>query len=257
MVNETQSNVVRGFVPWNEMADVYEDAIRRVVDLLRELPVEAGDRPVPGMEWTAAETAAHLIGILGRGLGDWRRGDTLKAMHELNAQCLEEVDTRDIHEVADRIESGGQEVARLRHVVRGDEPFPLHAGVVAESAAAVSYGCWDFLVHGFDIATATGARWEIPPASASRVLRAGLPAIRPWVEPEVLTGPRQGLVVGFAEDESAVALTVGESQYQAELVGAEQADAILDPAHTLLAVSGRVPAGDPLVKRLASWYLPI
>jgi hypothetical protein len=168
--------------------------------------------------WSRRRGAAHLVGVLGRSIGDARRGETLQGMHE---------------------------------------PFPLHAGVVAEASAALSYGVWDFLVHGFDIANACEREWPMPPVHAARALRAGLPAIRPWVEPEVLDGPRQRVVVAFASGGEALALEVGEGRYGAELADPGAADASVDPVEALLAISRRVPARHPLVARLAGWYQPI
>lgn len=252
-----ETAVVQALVGWDEMREACDAAVARFVAMLRALPEETGALPVPGMDWTVAETAAHLVGIVGRGLGDLRRGATLAELHELNARCIAEVETRTLSDIADRIEADWSSGAPLRAAARGDEPFPLHAGVVAEVAAAISYGVWDFLVHGFDIARATGYAWRIDPEEAARVLRAALPALRPWIRDEVIAGSEQRLVVTFSTGGPALDAVVGGGRYEVALTDAEEADAAVDPVHTLLAVSGREPARDPLVQRLADWFQPI
>lgn len=250
--------VVKGLVPWEDMCAAYERATGAVVDLLRDLPPDAADLPVPGLDWDVADTAAHLVTIVGRGLYDRRRGETLQGMHELNAIGIAEVDSRDLKAIADRIEADVARGSAGRAKLQGDEPFALHAGVVAEVSAALSYALWDFLVHGFDIARACGRDWPMPAEDAARTMRAGLPAVRPWVRPEVLDGPRQHLVLAFAADTDALSLEVGEGRYVVEPAPFEAAGgAVVDPVETVLAVSGRVPARDPLVARLAEWYQPI
>ena len=250
--------VVKGLVPWADMCASFDRSAARFVELLRSLEPADGERPVPGMDWTVAETAAHLIAILNRGLRDRRRGATLDEMHELNAQCIDEVETRDLRQIADRIEADAAAGQAVRAAARGDEPFPLHAGVVAEVSAALSYALWDLLVHGFDIANACGRDWPTPPEDASRVIRAGLPAVYPWVRPEVLDGAARRLAFALEPGGETVELSVGEGEYRVA-VGPPDAGhgAPLDPVHMLLAISGRVPPRDDPTRELASWYLPI
>lgn len=131
--------------------------------------------------------------------------------------------------------------------------------MVAEVSAAISYGLWDFLVHGFDIANACGRQWPMPPEDASRALRAGLPALRPWVEPAVVDGPSQHLVIAFAPGGEALALAVGQGRYDVEPAPTQdpESESLVDPVEAILAISRRVPARHPLVQRLGGWFLPI
>src|SRR5436190_18296798 len=45
----------------------------RLAGLVRSLSATDGSRPIPGLGWTAAETAAHVVTVAGRLLGDRRR----------------------------------------------------------------------------------------------------------------------------------------------------------------------------------------
>jgi hypothetical protein len=243
------------------------DALRRsgaaFVGLLRSLDAADGDKPVPGLTWTVAETAVHMLTIVRRGTGDMRRSDSVPGLAVLNEQCIAETPTRHVHEVADALE---QEVGRLvRGLGRMDAataeaiPVPLHAGVVADVATALSYILFDFLAHGLDLARGAGRSWEVDPADAALDLHAVLPILEPWVRDDIRSGPSQRLAVGFPGDPQAVVVEVGEGRYRAQNEARATATAVeqVDPVEAFLAVAGREPAQSPAVARLVGWFEPI
>ena len=259
---ETQSDLVRavGFGV-GEMVRALDAAGGNFVALLRGLEPVDGDRPVPAMTWTVAETAVHMLTIVRRGVGDRRRADSLESLGRLNEQCIDEIPERALGAIADLIETNMKREIELLagatdDVVRS-RVIDLHAGVRADIPTALSYQLFDFLAHGFDIARATGRPWRIDPAHAALVLRASLPALRPWVTNDAISGPSQRIVVSFPDTEFALAIQTGEMAYRIEPATTDEADAQTDPVDLFLALAGRQDASGSAVGQLASWYAPI
>ena len=95
---------------WNRAtkADILaalDESGKRFVSMVRGLDPDRAARPVPGLAWAAVETAAHVVTVLGRLLGDRRRAATNEGVAELNATCLSEYTDRDINDIADRLGS--------------------------------------------------------------------------------------------------------------------------------------------------------
>lgn len=248
-------------ISFEAIVDGLREAGAQFTALLRDLAPGDGATPVPGMTWTVAETAVHMLTIVRRGTGDMRRSDSMPGLAVLNDECIAEVDTRDPGEIADLLET---ELARLtRGLARVDEAtaasmaVPLHAGVTANLASALSYALFDLLAHGLDIARATGREWVVDPQLAALDLHAALPIIGPWVKEAVRSGPRQRLALTFPDDGDAIVLQVGEGSYAAQNE-ARAADAEeVDPVDAFLAVAGRRVSQSPTVARLAAWFEPI
>jgi hypothetical protein len=137
----------------------------------------------------------------------------------------------------------------------GDEPFELHAGLYADVKTALSYELWDFLLHGFDVAAATGRRWSIEPADVALDVMVVLPALEPWVRDDVRSGRSRELSFALAPEGRAVAVAVGAGTYGVRLVPAGSAP-VVDPVELLLALSKRRSSSDRVVAELSSWFLP-
>src|SRR5690349_18825635 len=140
--------------------------------MVRGLDPDRAARPVPGIAWTAAETAAHVVTVLGRLLGDRRRGATNEEVAELNATCLSEYTARDINDVADRLEANLRTV--IDHVypkVDFDRQYPFHGGSTISAGGGARWILCELLVHGYDIAAAAGIEWHIPAAEAAIAIR--------------------------------------------------------------------------------------
>ena len=149
-----------------------DDSGKRFVSLVRGLDPDRAARPVPGLAWTAVETAAHMVTVLGRLLGDRRRAATNEGVAELNATCLSEYTDRDIKDVADRLEAHLRTVIdRVYAKVDFDRRYPFHGGSTISAGGGARWILCELLVHGYDIAAATGSDWEIPAAEASIALR--------------------------------------------------------------------------------------
>ena len=154
-----------------EVVDALDSAGAAFVGLLNDLEPADADLRVPGLEWTVGETAVHMLTVLWRGTIDRRRVDSVAEMGELNALAISEVDERRPSVLADQMEEflggyiealGGIDPARVVKII---------GAVRADIPTALSCVLFDLLVHGYDIASATGRDWSIEPAIAALDLR--------------------------------------------------------------------------------------
>ncbi|HLG01893.1 MAG TPA: maleylpyruvate isomerase N-terminal domain-containing protein [Acidimicrobiia bacterium] len=243
------------------MAAALERAGGAFVALLRSLTREEGGMPIPGMRWTVTDTAIHMLNILRRGMGDRRRGDTLAGLAELNDLEISEVTVADVHEVADLLEADVATYAGLLGGLTDDAAssavIDLHAGVRSDIPTGLSYQLFDYLAHGYDIATATHRSWDVPAPEAALVLRAALPALGPWVRPEILAGARQRTAFLLSDQGVGLEIVVGGGTYRVQQGPRDSTDWTADPVELFMAMAGRMESAVPEVARVASWYEPI
>lgn len=238
-----------------EMVSAIDQTGHRFVALVRSLDPQDAARPVPGLEWTVAQTAAHLIGIVMRGTGDRRRAPTVEELGALNQLQIDELDRSDPAIIADLLEKRlGHQLAMLR-AATGDEPFPLHAGLVASVKTALSYELWDFLLHGHDIHRATGHEWTIDPSDAALTVLAVLPALEPWLRDPVRTGAKQRVSFTCPQLPQTIVVEAGDGSYAVQLEKKESVN-VVDPVGMLLALGQRARPSDSVSAELSSWYLP-
>jgi len=180
------------------------DAAERTARMLRTAPDAAA--PVPGLDWTAAETAAHLVGELSfytgflTGQRDARdlleTGSAAQTAAQTAAQRNAAANARQLREFPDR------DMSRLADsVVRAAEEFTAAAAGRPDSdSARVSNGMTitvpvmtaallgEQVVHGLDIARAARLPWAISPADANLVLDGVLAMVPEYVDRNAAAG---------------------------------------------------------------------
>jgi uncharacterized protein (TIGR03083 family) len=213
-----------------------DDSGKRFVAMVRGLDPDRAARPVPGLDWTAAETAAHVVTVLGRLLGDRRRAATNQGVADLNATCLTEYTDRDIGDIADRLEANLRTVIdRVYAKVDFDRLYPFHGGSTISGGGGARWILCELLVHGYDIAAATESEWEIPPAEASIAIRGPIESMNRQLEDEAAR--RHRVRLGHDDTVEFIA-TAGTTAAGDEPIVAE-------PGELLLALFGRIEMSDP------------
>jgi uncharacterized protein (TIGR03083 family) len=157
----------------------------RFTALLRSLRDDEFAAAVPGMAWTVGEVAAHVLNLLERYGGNGRRSATRE---ELTTQNEEEVRAteRSRDEIADGIDGAVAVIAELAPGIPLDRRFAFHLGLEVDAAAGWANLCSEFLVHGADIASATGHTWEFPDTYVEGTWRNLMPVAAAWLRPHAL-----------------------------------------------------------------------
>ena len=247
-----------GITDRDALADAIEAEGRALAGLLHvSAPGRAGV-PVPGLDWTVAETAAHALTVVRRGLGDRRRSTSPAGTAELNAVALRGIDLRDPVTLGMEIGRDTEVVARrvLAQVRDGDALIPFHAGIPVRVLDAFGTLLSELMVHGHDIAQALGVRRETPAGHAALGLRATLAVVPGWLDPE-----RSGVDRSFHLDVAGLPAVVRAAVTDGGLVvgwapDAERDPEPLDPLATLLALAHRTTSDDADLAGLADVLLP-
>jgi Mycothiol maleylpyruvate isomerase N-terminal domain len=199
-------------------------ALRRAAaatgELLGSISDSRAGAPVPGLAWTVAETAAHLVALLrqsaafasGARDGAAERaalpasGGMGERMALGNARELDRLGERRIPVLRQLLASSVDEYATLIAGRRDGGPVETLFGP-EDPAAMTAALVGEQLVHGFDLARAVGGRWTIDP-DAARLTLTGLTPFLPYmvdaeairqvgarIEVRIAGGPRFALVL--------------------------------------------------------------
>jgi uncharacterized protein (TIGR03083 family) len=166
--------------PTVDLADAtstLERIFPKLVTLLRSTPDP--DARATG-DWSVRDVATHLVFVFdhyreivngeGAGADDFDEG-AQKAQAFIDGSHFE-----GLPEIADAIEGAAQRfLARVRSI-DGDPIVPYVGGIPIASSCVVATVLGEVLVHGYDIALATGAPWDIDSHGAALTLK-GISAI--------------------------------------------------------------------------------
>lgn len=214
----------------------------RLADLVRSLDAGEAASPVPGAEWTAIETAAHVVNLYGRALGDRRRSASAAETAALNAVCLDEYDERDPGIVAERITADAVQVwDGLFPLVPEDAEIVFHAGAVTTIQPIMGVLLLEMLVHGDDIARATGRAWVVGDDDAWCALRACSPLLPAWRRADV---PAADTIAIVGPDRDAVRIACDGPATTVLHGPPRPGERVVDgpPSVALLGLLGRRPA---------------
>ena len=193
------------------------DALRRAAaatgELLGSTSDSRADVPVPGLAWTVAETAAHLVALLRQSAAfasGTRDGAAERAalpasggigerMALANARELDRLGERRIPVLRQWLESSVDEYATLIAGRRDDGPVETMFGQEDPAAMTVALVA-EQLVHGFDLARAVGRRWTIDPDAARLTLTGLVPFLPYMVDAEAIRHVRARIEVRIVGD---------------------------------------------------------
>lgn len=224
--------------------------------LLRAVPPDAADKPVPGLTWTVGEVAAHVLTVIRRGLGDRRRSSNPAATGELNVLVLEEFSERDTGKIADLFAA---EIDTMTNVVfpriAEDRVFPFHGGTTTTIIPASCIVLGELLIHGYDIANACALSWQIDPHRAMLAFLGSATVIHGWLKPGL--NLKATYELHFVGESVVCWLKFADGTVQADTVPLAPVDHVLR-VHAvefyLTIPHQRKAHAEPLVNQLASYF---
>jgi putative sterol carrier protein len=239
--------------------DALRCAVARSADLWRQ--IDKPDAPAPGLSWTAAETAAHVVGdlrdytqALTRHAGGYmthanRPTESPSALSaKVNARHLEEVPERNLHTLADMLEVAAD--AYLNAAVAGDPSVEIATpnGLVIGPPTMAALLLGEQLIHGLDIARTAKIPWPIDSDDALLVFPGVVTVMPQYLRPKRTAGVhinfelrmRGGASYRLAVDDGAAVVTAA----------GEKADCVItaDPVPFLLLGYGRISQLSPVLR---------
>jgi uncharacterized protein (TIGR03083 family) len=165
-------------------------------DLIRSLPDPAA--PVPGLDWTVAQTAAHLVAtarvMLGYATGRATPDATID-LGERNLDRIVQVGERALPDLADLLVADTRRYLEQTADLPADRPVPFYGGTTLELAALHGILLGEYLVHGLDLARSAGRPWPIDPAQARLVIAAATALLPRYLDPVAARGVTAGYQV--------------------------------------------------------------
>jgi hypothetical protein len=142
-----------------------------------------------GLEWTVVETAVHVLNGLEYYAACIRSEDSAapprgsgETMPEYfareNRRQIDAEPERDPSQIARRIRDAARTLVAIAHDAGPDREVVFAAGYSEDVTTSVCAMIAELVVHGFDIAGSTGARWRVDPRAAVLAVystTAGLP----------------------------------------------------------------------------------
>jgi uncharacterized protein (TIGR03083 family) len=239
--------------------DALRDAVARSAELWRR--VDNPDAPAPGLTWTAAETAAHVIGDLrdyAQALTRHTNGymthpnrpteSPTRLSAKVNARHLAEVPERNLHRLADLLEEAATNYLAAAASADTSAEIPTPNGLVISPPTMTCLLLGEQLLHGLDISRAAKSPWGVSPGDALLVVPGVLTVLPAYLRPargahlrvsyelRMRAGSRYRLAVDHG---SAVVTVAGE-----------KADCTItaDPVAFLLLGYGRIPQWSPILR---------
>jgi Mycothiol maleylpyruvate isomerase N-terminal domain len=190
--DRTPAQSQRGAVTIEESLNALRRSATATGELLGSISDSRADAPVPGLAWTVAETAAHLVALLHQSAAfasGARDGAAERALLPASGGIGERMALGNAREL-DRL--GERRIPVLRQllggavdeyatVIAGRRGGPVETLLGPEDPADMTAALvGEQLVHGFDLARAIGQRWTIDP-DAARLTLTGLAPFLPFM----------------------------------------------------------------------------
>jgi len=182
------------------LLEALRNAADRTARMVRTVP--DGAVRVPGMDWTAAETAAHMVGDLSffasfltgqrdaRDYLDEGPGGPTASEHNaaVNNRQLREIPERDMPRLADAIVAAAEEFAAVAAGRPDSDRAVVTNGMSMTVPVMSAVLLGEQVIHGLDIARAVGLPWRITAQDALLVLAGALAIVPEYVDRRAAAG---------------------------------------------------------------------
>jgi uncharacterized protein (TIGR03083 family) len=170
---------------------------------------------VPGLSWTAAETAAHLVADLREhtalAAGAHRPSAATNASDDrqnaaqrgaaANQSQLDAFSERDLTVLADLLEDAAAGLNAAIADLPDEEPIVTANGVAMTPSTLVSICLGEQLIHGLDLARAAGRPWPIDRSDAQQVIPGIMAVAADYVDRENAHGRNLDYELRFGREE--------------------------------------------------------
>jgi uncharacterized protein (TIGR03083 family) len=219
--------------------------------------VKDPDRPAIG-SWTVGETAAHAAHSP-KGFLEAAKGETtaiaLDDVADHNAEFLSDDPERDPHALADRFENNELALTTYVESLEGDPAVEVFDGVVVPMSTLLAVELGEVLVHGYDIAGASGLDWPIASDHAALTVGGLLPILPHVIDPAKAAGFDARITFRIRGGIEAT-LVFNNGVLQIKAASGEPVDCRLsvDPATYLLLSFNRINATIPTLQgKIVAW----
>lgn len=209
--------------------------------------------PVPGLAWTAGQTAAHVVADMGEYTEVLTRhvngetaelntpdGSPARARNSANDRHLVDVPERDMRRLADLLEAAAAKYLAAASAIDTSERVALLTadGLVLEPAVMTCLLLGEQLVHGLDIARAAHRPWNIERDDALLAIPAALSLVPKYLRPRTTNASFEFRLRGAPRYRVAIGDGTG-----VVTVAGKKADCVItaDPVTFLLLGLNRVP----------------
>ncbi len=234
-------------------------AIGRFCELLRA--VREPDALAVG-HWTARDVAVHVAGwfdIYTRMVaGEPSPAATFDAVADVSEQIVAASAELDPAALADTVGTAAATYLAAARDRAGDPQVTWHAGLQLPLSSLLAVTIGEAMVHGYDIARATGARWRLPVPWAHTVFRGLLPVVPSYLDVDRTAAVRARFDVRLRGDPGARAIFTVDAGtlHVGPSPSSERVDCYLsaDAATFLLVLYGRLgPAVPATTGRIMAW----
>jgi hypothetical protein len=235
------------------------DAVARSADLWRGITTPNGE--VPGLSWTAAETAAHVIGDLRdytQALTRYQRGYMTHANRPtespsrlsaaVNARHLAAISERDMPRLAALLQEAADAYLVVAATSDVNAKIPTPNGLVIGPSTMTCLLLGEQLIHGLDAARSAGISWSITGSDALLVIPGVLTVAPQYLRPARAAGVRCSFELRMR---GGAGYRLAVSDGTAVVTGCgERADCTItaDPVAFLLLGYGRIRRWSPVLR---------
>ncbi len=166
--HQTRSSYGHRMTSTDTTADQLHAVLTDLAAVVENIAPAQDNGPTPCAEWDVAALRTHVVGWLATFAAGFADSDGQAPRADLKGYIAPEDPAAEIRHRADELDAALRAGAAQRPLQLGEAAMP--------GELALGMILWEYQVHGWDLATATGQPWE-PPAAATRASREFAPSM--------------------------------------------------------------------------------